>query len=80
MAVAAQEWLDLIEREYLRDFVTDGGAAVKFAVRDCDQLAALGGMLAELSERHRLAHVWAARAAAGAGPGRVNHGGDHDSR
>jgi len=38
MTVAAQEWLDLIEREYLRDFVTDGGAAVKFVVADADQL------------------------------------------
>jgi P-loop Domain of unknown function (DUF2791) len=57
MAVAAQEWLDLIEREYLRDFVTAGGAAVKFAVGNYDQLMALGGPLTELSERHGLAYV-----------------------
>jgi hypothetical protein len=57
MAVAPQEWLGLIEREYLRDFVTDGGAAVKFAVGDDDQLTTLREMLAELSERHGLAHV-----------------------
>jgi hypothetical protein len=57
MAVAAQEWLDLIEREYLRDFVMAGGAAVKFAVGDGDRLMALGGLLTELSERHGLAYV-----------------------
>jgi hypothetical protein len=57
MTVAAQEWLDLIEREYLRDFVTDGGAAVKFVVADADQLWAFSGGLTELSEQHQLAHV-----------------------
>src|SRR6266478_881720 len=57
MAIATQEWIDLIESEYLRDFVTDGGAGVKFAVVDADQLAAVGRMLAELSERHGLTHV-----------------------
>jgi hypothetical protein len=31
MAIATREWIDLIESEYLRDFVTDGGAGVKFA-------------------------------------------------
>jgi P-loop Domain of unknown function (DUF2791) len=57
MAIATQEWIDLIEGEYLRDFVTDGGAGVKFAVGDADQLAAVGGMLAEMSERHGLTYV-----------------------
>ena len=53
MAIATREWIDLIEGEYLRDFVTNGGAGVKFAVGDADQLAAVGGMLAGLSDRHR---------------------------
>jgi hypothetical protein len=57
MAVAAQEWLDLIECEYLRDFVTDGGAAVKFAVSESERLSVLGALLAELAEQHGLAHV-----------------------
>ena len=57
MVVAAQEWLDLIEREYVHDFVTGGGAAVKFVVGDDDQLTAVGRALAELADRHRLAYV-----------------------
>jgi hypothetical protein len=57
MAIATQEWLDLIECEYLRDFVTGGGAGVKFAVGQSDQLVAVGDMLTELSERHGLAYV-----------------------
>ena len=57
MAIATREWIDLIEGEYLRDFVTNGGAGVKFAVGDADQLAAVGGMLAGLSDRHGLAYV-----------------------
>jgi hypothetical protein len=32
MQIAATEWLDILGREYLGDFVRDGGAAVKFAV------------------------------------------------
>jgi len=30
-------WLGLIEREYLRDFIWDGGAAVKFVVPDSEE-------------------------------------------
>jgi len=41
MTVPAHEWLELIEREYLSDFVTAGGAAVKFAVGDDHQLAVM---------------------------------------
>jgi hypothetical protein len=57
MAVPAAEWLDLIEREYLRGFVTAGGAAVKFAVGDEIELASLRRRLGELSERHDLTYV-----------------------
>jgi len=32
MAVVLQEWLDLMDREYLQDFVDAGGSAVKFVV------------------------------------------------
>src|SRR5665213_1987327 len=34
MAVEMKVWLDLIEKEYLTDFIINGGAAVKFAVAD----------------------------------------------
>jgi hypothetical protein len=57
MAVLTAEWLDLIEREYLRGFVTAGGAAVKFAVGDEIELASLRRHLGDLSERHDLAYV-----------------------
>jgi hypothetical protein len=57
MAVAADEWLDLIEREYLRDFVGAGGGAIKFVVGDADVLAAVAANLRQLAERHGLACV-----------------------
>lgn len=34
MAVALNEWLQLVDSEYLNDFVVEGGAAVKFIVSD----------------------------------------------
>ena len=32
MEIQAPEWLDVIQREYLDDYIRGGGAAVKFAV------------------------------------------------
>jgi hypothetical protein len=57
MAVEASEWLDLVEREYLRGFVTAGGSAVKFAVGDDGRLASIGEDLSELAVQHGLTHV-----------------------
>src|SRR5438552_14827680 len=57
MAVAAHEWLELVEREYLTDFVTAGGGAVKFVVGDAHQLMVVGRVLDLLSERHGLARM-----------------------
>jgi hypothetical protein len=57
MAVPAHEWLELIEREYLRDFIVAGGSAVKFAVGGAHQLEIVARVLQLLSERHRLAYV-----------------------
>jgi hypothetical protein len=57
MAVAVREWLELIEREYLSDFITAGGGAVKFAVGDAHQLMVVARVLDLLSERHGLAHI-----------------------
>src|SRR6266404_3104490 len=34
MAVALTEWLELIDKEYLRNFIVQGGAAVKFVITD----------------------------------------------
>ncbi len=57
MAITAREWLELIEREYLTDFITAGGGAVKFVVGDTHQLKIVARVLEVLSERHGLAHV-----------------------
>jgi hypothetical protein len=57
MAVIGDEWLDLMEREYVRGFVAAGGAAVKFVVGNDDQATAVERALLELSERHELGHV-----------------------
>ena len=57
MAVPAHEWLELIEREYLTDFILAGGGAVKFAVGDAHQLEIVARVLDLLSARHGLAHV-----------------------
>jgi P-loop Domain of unknown function (DUF2791) len=57
MAVIAREWLELIEREYLGDFITAGGSAVKFVVGDAHQVKIVTRVLELLSGRHGLAHV-----------------------
>jgi hypothetical protein len=57
MAVAAHEWLELIEREYLTDFITAGGGSVKFVVGDAHQLEVVARALDLLAERDGLAHV-----------------------
>ena len=57
MAVDTQEWLGLIEREYLGGYIDGGGGAVKFVVADEQQLAAIGGALSALSGQHGLAYV-----------------------
>ncbi len=40
MHVEFVEWLQLLDQEYLKDFVRQGGAAVKFVVTDSEELAA----------------------------------------
>jgi hypothetical protein len=54
MAVALETWLDLIDREYLRPFICEGGSAVKFVEGDAGQLDEVGGRLASLAERNGL--------------------------
>jgi hypothetical protein len=43
MAIQQREWLDVIEREYLRDFIPSGGAAIKFAVGEGNSIETLLG-------------------------------------
>lgn len=57
MSVASEEWLDLIEREYVHDFVVAGGSMIKFAVGDEDRHTHVGSALAVLAERHGLMFV-----------------------
>jgi hypothetical protein len=64
MGVAVEEWLDLIDREYLSQFISSGGSAVKFVEGEGPQLAELQARLAALAERHGLAmcHIDASQA------------------
>ena len=55
MAVALETWLDLIDREYLRRFICEGGSAVKFVEGDAEQLDEVQARLAGLAERNGLA-------------------------
>jgi hypothetical protein len=57
MAVTAHKWLELVECEYLADFVTAGGGAVKFAVGDDHQLEVVARALKLLAERDGFVHV-----------------------
>jgi P-loop Domain of unknown function (DUF2791) len=54
METSASDWLAVIDREYLEDFVREGGAAVKFAVPDSEEsLCLIREGLREAAERHR---------------------------
>ncbi len=57
MTVSAKEWLEILEREYLANFITAGGAAVKFVVGDDGALAFVQRRLREASGRHNLAFI-----------------------
>jgi hypothetical protein len=54
MAVAMENWLDLIDREYLRPFICEGGSAVKFVEGDGGQLDEVRERFARLAERNGL--------------------------
>ena len=54
MAVILNEWLELIDKEYLRDFIVKGGGAVKFVVADNGSIAALDTALASQASEHGL--------------------------
>ncbi len=54
MAVGIEPWLDLIEREYLRQFIGGGGSAVKFVEGDAEQLEEIQERLVRITERKGL--------------------------
>lgn len=62
MPVALSEWLELIDGEYLRDFIVPGGAAIKFVVTDDDTSAKLNENFAEQAVRHGLVFAEASSA------------------
>jgi P-loop Domain of unknown function (DUF2791) len=51
------EWLSIVEREYLSDYVPAGGAAVKFAILDDDAIATAAERLVGLGQSHAMLTV-----------------------
>jgi hypothetical protein len=54
MAIGVREWLDVIDREYLRSFIVEGGSAIKFLVADEAGLNALQEELKAKALEHGL--------------------------
>src|SRR5579875_371718 len=54
MAVKLKEWLDLMDKEYLGDFIVNGGAAVKFVVADEGTSDLLKEHLTDQAAKHGL--------------------------
>src|SRR3546814_3153986 len=57
MAVAAADWLSLMDTEYLQGYVPAGGSAVKFVIAEPPDLAAVGDRLGEMAGQYGLLHV-----------------------
>ncbi len=55
LGVALQDWLELIDKEYLRDFIANGGSAVKFVEAQPEQLEEIQSRIIALAESHDLA-------------------------
>ena len=55
MAVALESWLNLIDKEYLRDFIANGGSAVKFVESEPERLEEIQSRIIALAEGHGLA-------------------------
>jgi len=59
MYVTLNDWADTMEREYLRDFISNGGAAVKFVVAPNRQLQeAVRGRVRELASDSGCQHAF----------------------
>ncbi len=55
MGVVAESWLDLMDREYLREFIARGGSVIKFVECEAGQLDEIQGRLGDLAEQSGLA-------------------------
>ena len=55
MGIAAEFWLDLMNREYLRGFIANGGSVVKFVEGEPDQLHEIQARLSALADENELA-------------------------
>ncbi len=55
LGVALEDWLNLIDKEYLRDFIAVGGSAVKFVESQPERLGEIQARILALAERHGLA-------------------------
>jgi hypothetical protein len=55
LAVALESWLSLIDKEYLRDFIANGGSAVKFVESQPERLEEIQSRIIALAEGHGLA-------------------------
>jgi BREX system ATP-binding protein BrxC/D len=55
MGVMTEAWLDLIDREYLREFVAGGGSAVKFVEAEAGLLDEIATRLDGLAQRNGMA-------------------------
>jgi hypothetical protein len=54
MAIALEDWLDVIRDEYLASFIPDGGSAVRFVVANSENTASASIRLHEIGLEHRL--------------------------
>jgi hypothetical protein len=55
MSVAAEFWLDLMDREYLQTFIADGGSVVKFVEGEPERLDEVQARLKALVEQNAMA-------------------------
>src|SRR5271166_708418 len=55
MGVAAESWLDLMDREYLQEFVARGGSVIKFVECEGEQFDEIQGRLSSLAQQSGLA-------------------------
>src|SRR5271166_3883349 len=55
MGVAVEAWIDLMNREYLREFIAGGGSVVKFVEGDSETLEEIQARLIALTEQSEMA-------------------------
>src|SRR5437660_9181879 len=57
MAVRAIDWLDIIQREYLRRFIPNGGSAIKFLVGSNSMIPEVQRQLTSIAEAQEFEFV-----------------------